>query len=169
MQFISRKIATATRTNNRTNVAKKKKKSMYDKLDSYGKVKNRLLLWWKIIHKKLWQDSKYIVKNREKYIEKGKQYYGKNKERLQKLDHDRYRGLFEEGKRQENMQKVDIVICLKKTSKSRGNTKKSNLEYISIRVTTATRANNRTNVKKTVYDKMDNYEKIYNRLLCDGK
>ena len=67
------------------------------------------------------------------------------------------------------MQKVDIVICLKKTSKSRGNTKKSNLEYISIRVTTATRANNRTNVKKTVYDEMDNYEKIYNRLLCDGK
>ena len=103
---------------------KKKKKSMYDKLDSYGKVKNRLLLWWKIIHKKLWRDSKYIVKNREKYIEKGKQYYGKNKERLQKLDHDWYRGLFEEGKRQENMQKVDIAICLKKTSKSQGNTKK---------------------------------------------
>ena len=37
-------------------------------------------------------------KNKEKCLEKGKWYYEQNKERLQKITHDRYEALYEKDK-----------------------------------------------------------------------
>ena len=59
-----------------------------------------------------------MKKNREKCIEKGKQYYEDNKERLQKMARGQYKGLSKEEKKitKNTMQKIGTGIYLKKNN-----------------------------------------------------
>ena len=51
-------------------------------------------------------------------LNRAKNYYKNNKEKLRVQARDKYRNLFEEEKnKQGNMGRIDIVICLKKRSK----------------------------------------------------
>ena len=43
-----------------------------------------------------------------------KDYYENNKERLREQAKNKYRNLSEEKNKKENMEKIDIIICLKK-------------------------------------------------------
>ena len=64
-------------------------------------------------------DLTYYQKNREVILNRAKDYYENNKERLREQARDKYRNLSEEGKiKRENMEKPDIIICLKKRNKS---------------------------------------------------
>ena len=48
-------------------------------------------------------------------LNKAKGYYEKNKERLKMQGRDKYRNLSEEEKiKEENMEKIDIITCLKR-------------------------------------------------------
>ena len=52
-------------------------------------------------------------------LNRAKDYYENNKERLREPARNKYRNLSEEDKeRRENMEKIDIEICLKKKSKN---------------------------------------------------
>ena len=51
-------------------------------------------------------------------LNKAKDYYENGKERLREQARDKYRNLSEEEKiKKENMEKIDISICLKKRKK----------------------------------------------------
>ena len=51
-------------------------------------------------------------------LNKAKDYYKNNKERLREQARDKYRNLSEEEKiKKENMGRIDIAICLKKRNK----------------------------------------------------
>ena len=64
-------------------------------------------------------NTTYYQRNREIILNRAKDYYQNDKERLRKQARDRYRNLSEEEKRnRENMEKIDIEICLKKRSKN---------------------------------------------------
>ena len=48
-------------------------------------------------------------------LSKAKDYYKNNKDRLRERARDKYRNLSEEEKnKKENMEKIDIIICLKR-------------------------------------------------------
>ena len=52
-------------------------------------------------------------------LNRAKDYYGNNKERLREQARNKYRNLSEEDKeKRENMEKIGIKICLKKRSKN---------------------------------------------------
>ena len=54
-------------------------------------------------------------KNQNVMLSKAKDYYKNNKDRLRERARDKYRNLSEEEKnKKENMEKIDIIICLKR-------------------------------------------------------
>ena len=55
----------------------------------------------------------YYQRNREIMLHRAKDYYENNKERLREQGRNKYRNLIKE-----NMEKRDIIICLKKRSKN---------------------------------------------------
>ena len=60
----------------------------------------------------------YYQRNRDVILNRAKDYYKNDKERLREQAKDKYRNLFEEEKiKKENMEKTDIVICLKRRRK----------------------------------------------------
>ena len=52
--------------------------------------------------------------NREPILNRTKQYYENDKERLREGANNRYRKISEE----ENMEEIDIIVCLKKKNKN---------------------------------------------------
>ena len=61
----------------------------------------------------------YYQRNREVILNKAKDYYENDKERLREQAKNKYKNLPEEKKlKKENMEKTDIIICLKKRSKN---------------------------------------------------
>ena len=63
-------------------------------------------------------NTTYYQRNREIMLNKAKDYYENDKERLREQTRNKYRNLFEEDKnKKENMKKIDIIISLKKRSK----------------------------------------------------
>ena len=67
----------------------------------------------------------YYQRNRNVILNRPKDYYENDKERLRQQARDKYRNLSEEEKiRKENMEKIDISICLKKRKKDENNIKK---------------------------------------------
>ena len=65
-------------------------------------------------------NSTYYQKNRKIMLNRAKDYYEYDKERLREQARKKYRNLSEEDKKRkrENMGKIDIIICLKKRSKN---------------------------------------------------
>ena len=64
-------------------------------------------------------NTTYYQRNRGVIINKAKDYYKNNKEKLREQGRDKYRNLPEEEKlKKENMEKTDIIICLKKKNKN---------------------------------------------------
>ena len=65
-------------------------------------------------------NTTYSQRNRDVSLNKAKEYYKNNNERLKKQASDKYRNLSEEdkNKKREYMEKIDIIICLKKISKN---------------------------------------------------
>ena len=60
-------------------------------------------------------DLTHYQKNRDVVLNKAKGYYENNKERLKMQGRDKYRNLSEEEKiKEENMEKIDIITCLKR-------------------------------------------------------
>ena len=59
----------------------------------------------------------YYQKHWDVILNRAKDYYENNKERLRVQARDKYRNLSEEEKKRENIEKIDIVICLKKRKK----------------------------------------------------
>ena len=62
----------------------------------------------------------YYQRNRDKALNKAKEYYKNNNARLEKQARDKYRNLFEENKNKlrEYGKKIDIIKCLKRRSKN---------------------------------------------------
>ena len=50
-------------------------------------------------------------------LNRAKDYYENDKERLREQARDKYRNLSEDEKKKENMEKIDTSICLKKRKK----------------------------------------------------
>ena len=62
----------------------------------------------------------YYQKNRDVILHRAKDYYENDKEKLREQARDKYRNLSEEEKnKKENMEKLDILICLKKRKKTK--------------------------------------------------
>ena len=60
----------------------------------------------------------YYQRNREVILNRAKDYQENDKQRLREQARDKYRNLSEEEKiKKENMEKIDISICLKKRKK----------------------------------------------------
>ena len=60
-------------------------------------------------------DLTYYQKSKDVVLSKSKDYYKNNKDRLREQARDKYRNLSEEEKnKKENMEKIDITICLKR-------------------------------------------------------
>ena len=60
----------------------------------------------------------YYQRNRDVILNRAKDYYENNKERLREQARDKYRNWSEEEKnRKENMEKIDVAICLKRRKK----------------------------------------------------
>ena len=67
----------------------------------------------------------YYQKNRDVILNRAKDYYENDKEKLREQARDKYRNLSEEEKnKKENMEKLDILICLKKRKKTKRISKK---------------------------------------------
>ena len=61
----------------------------------------------------------YYQRNRDVILNRAKDYYENNKERLREQVRDKYKNLSEEDKnKKKNMEKTDIIICLKKRNKN---------------------------------------------------
>ena len=61
----------------------------------------------------------YYQRNRDGILNRAKDYYKNDKERLRDNARDKYRNLSEEEeKKRENMEEIDIIICLKKRNKN---------------------------------------------------
>ena len=61
----------------------------------------------------------YYQRNKEVILNRAKDYYENDKERLREKARDKYRNLAEEDKKKKkNMEKTDIIICLKKRNKN---------------------------------------------------
>ena len=64
-------------------------------------------------------NTTYYQRNREIMLNRAKVYYENDKERLREQARNKYRNLFQEDKKKrENMEKIDIIICLKKKSRN---------------------------------------------------
>ena len=64
-------------------------------------------------------NTTYYQRNREIILNRAKDYYENDKERLREQVRDKYRNLSEEDKKKKKeMEKIDIIICLKKRSKN---------------------------------------------------
>ena len=60
----------------------------------------------------------YYQKSRDVTLNRAKDYYENDKQRLREQAKNKYRNLSEEEKnKKENMEKIDISICLKKRKK----------------------------------------------------
>ena len=59
-------------------------------------------------------DLTYYQKNRNIILNKVKDYYKNNKERLREQARNKYRSLSEEKNKKENTRRTGIIICLKK-------------------------------------------------------
>ena len=60
-------------------------------------------------------DLTYYQRNRDVILNRAKDYYENDKERLREQTRNKYRNLSEEEKnKKENAGKIDIIICLKK-------------------------------------------------------
>ena len=60
-------------------------------------------------------DLTYYQRNRDVILNRAKDYNENDKERLREQARDKYRNLSEEKKiKKENMEKIDITICLKR-------------------------------------------------------
>ena len=62
-------------------------------------------------------DLTYYQRNRDVTLNRAKDYYENDKERLRKQVRDKYTNLSEEEKNKENMEGIDTTICLKKRNK----------------------------------------------------
>ena len=63
-------------------------------------------------------DLTYYQRNRDVILNRAKEYYENDKERLRKQARDKYRNLSEEEKiKRENMENTDTTICQKKRNK----------------------------------------------------
>ena len=64
-------------------------------------------------------DITYHQRNKDVMLNKAKDYYKNDKERLREQARNKYRNLSEEEKkiRKENMGRKDIIVCLKKRNK----------------------------------------------------
>ena len=62
-------------------------------------------------------DLTYYQRNSGLILNRAKDYYENDKERLRRQARDKYRSLSEEEKKRENMGKTDIAIWLKKRNK----------------------------------------------------
>ena len=63
-------------------------------------------------------DLTYYQRNRNVILNRAKDYYENDKDRLREQAKNKYRKLSEEEKiKKENMGRIDITICLKKRSK----------------------------------------------------
>ena len=62
-------------------------------------------------------DLTYYQKKRDVILNRVKNYYENDKERLREQARDKYRNLSEEKNKKENMEKIYISICLKKNEK----------------------------------------------------
>ena len=64
-------------------------------------------------------DLTYYQRNRDVILNRAKDYYENEKERLRRQARDKYKNLSEEEKiEKDNMEKIDIKICLKKRKKN---------------------------------------------------
>ena len=64
-------------------------------------------------------NTTYYQRNREIILNRAKDYYENDKERLRERARNKCRNLSEENKnKKENMEKIDTIICLKKRSKN---------------------------------------------------
>ena len=71
-------------------------------------------------------DLNYYQKKLDVILNRAKDFYENNQERLRGQARDKYRNLSEEEKlKKENMEKIDITICLKKRKKDSKNIKKN--------------------------------------------
>ena len=64
-------------------------------------------------------EETYYQRNREVILNRAKYYYENKKERLREQARDKYKNLPEDKKiERENIEEVDIIICLKKRNKN---------------------------------------------------
>ena len=73
-----------------------------------------------VIYKNEWEYwFNLLKKNRDKILNRAKDYYENDKERLRRQAKDKYKNLSEEekNKKRENMGGIDIATCLKKRNK----------------------------------------------------
>ena len=64
-------------------------------------------------------EETYYQRNREVILNRAKCYYENKKERLREQARDKYKNLPEDKKiERENIEEVDIIICLKKRNKN---------------------------------------------------
>ena len=64
-------------------------------------------------------EETYYQRNREAILNRAKCYYENKKERLREQARDKYKNLPEDKKiERENMEELDIIICLKKRNKN---------------------------------------------------
>ena len=65
-------------------------------------------------------EETYYQRNREFILNRAKYYYENKKERLREQARDKYKTLPEDKKiERENIEEVDIIICLKKETKTK--------------------------------------------------
>ena len=65
-------------------------------------------------------EETYYQRNREVILNRAKYYYENKKERLREQARDKYKNLPEDKKiERENIEEVDIIICLKKETKTK--------------------------------------------------
>ena len=62
-------------------------------------------------------DLTYYQRNRDVILNREKDYYENDKERLREPARDKYRNLKKKKIKRENVEKTDIAICLKKKHK----------------------------------------------------
>ena len=81
------------------------------------------------------REKTYYQRNRDVILNRTKDYYENDKERLREQPRDKYRNLSEEEKKKrENMEKTDIIICLKKRNKDYKNIKKITMRLKSLSI-----------------------------------
>ena len=71
-------------------------------------------------------NTTYYQRDREIMLNWAKNYYENDKERLRKLTRNKHRNLSEEDK--EKIEKIDVIICLKKRSRNWKNTKNKDIK-----------------------------------------
>ena len=62
-------------------------------------------------------DLTYYQRNRDVILNRAKDYYKNDKERLREQARDKHRNFLKKKKKRRNMERIDIAICLKKRNK----------------------------------------------------